>query len=627
MAKKTKPVAPTLNYLLALRTEMETLYSAQDTQIDRLREVRELTRPVPLEDQYKLVSMEVHDPTIADEIQRVVATLTVNPPKLTVTSRTAAGDKGQTNATLREHATEEILRSAGQRIPGSDTFTAIVDGASGDGGAWHKLVFDKDTWETRYALTRKQFQTAAQFDEATEEAKRLDGQPFVWVCCDARTVYPVWQSGRLGEILEVTQRPMSATFRQYRLGQNDSGDIVSEELALGTKSVAATSSVTFLEHWDDTWVSYAVVGKNVKGDPTGQVVQQWQHGYGRLPYFFAPGLWMNHWRNRKVGWSIAEAKRFLVEYRSFLWTLHAQLAARDTLTPLFRALPDTSAPIMGDDGKPVTKEAETWTLGAIYNGLPGEQLAPIPFAPTAASLKEEVALVSEAIEKLESPRVNANIGSGLEGAGFAINQILAEARIRHDPIAQSVERSMEDLTRFMWSLIKNKVKEKVWVYRSGGDSGWIGLGPEDIEAPVSIEWKLDPALPSGKLVEVRMWTERLKDGTAHLDQVIEALGDNPDEIRRGRAIDRMRQSEWYQRLLDMTILQELGRGDLLAMANEAQQVAMSGQLAAAPSGMGTQGIPDMGQAAAQGVVNSPNTDTSPGVVVPQQSAVAGAGLA
>src|SRR5919202_56807 len=76
---------PSLEYLLSLKTEKLAEYAADDAQIDRMRQVRTLTRPVALDDRFRLVDVEVRDPTIADEVQRVVATLSLNPPKLQVT--------------------------------------------------------------------------------------------------------------------------------------------------------------------------------------------------------------------------------------------------------------------------------------------------------------------------------------------------------------------------------------------------------------------------------------------------------------------------------------------------------------------------------------------------------------
>jgi hypothetical protein len=670
---------PDERYLLALRDETRDQYLNQDEQIDRMREQRTLQAKVPVPPEIMLVPLEIRDPSIADEIQRVVATLINQPPHLTVVPGKEGVESLKRNATEREHWTEEILRVAGSREPGPDTLTRVVDSVAGDGGGVTKFTFANDLWDERYALRlsgydddetplteeeeaeleanrpqgKKPKKTAKDdglvsrdYIESVEARKKEAGPPFRWTCPDIRTVYPVFEGGKVGEVIEVTNRPLNACFRKYRLGHDKQGNIVSEELAErvpppegtppGVGSLVSndspTGSVDFIEHWDDEWVTYYVCGINATNKATGKIVQQWRHGYGRIPYFFAPGLWMNWWRNRKVGWSVSETKRWLVEYRSYLWTIHAQQAARDTLPPVDVEIPDGAAQIRGDDGSP--KITETYQLGKMYYGPPGTKRVPWQFPQVAASLREQIALVTEAIDRLSVPRIEGNLG-GIEASGFAINQVLAEARIRFDPLSKSIEKMLEDVTRFCWHLVRTKVGEKVWVYTGGKKSGWKGMGPQDLKADVRIEWKLDPTLPSAALIESRYHVEQVKAGFESMDQAIEKQGRNPDEVRFGIALDKMRASDWYQQYEQAYVLAEVGQGDLLEQqkeAEQAEQLAMQGSLQpqlpgpgapganpmAAPGGMGTPQIPDMqkmlmaqGGVGAEGVEMAGATETGP----------------
>lgn len=714
---------PDERYLLALRDETRDGYQNQDEQIDRLRELRTMQKPVPVPPELRLVPIEIRDPTIADEMQRVVATLVNQPPHLTVTPGREGVESAKRNATEREYFTEELLRIAGAREPGPDTLQRCADAVVADGGGVTKLTFARDLWDERYSLRLAGYDVADEepedkdepdgadeddgpseednrpegrkprlarkgedgldgksYLERAEDVKKGAGPPFRWTAPDIRTVYPVFQGNEVGEVIEVTTRPINATFRKYRLGYDEHKNIVAEELAErnpvlegvqpGSGSLvtsdAPQGSVDFIEHWDDEWVTYLVCGQNHSGQTSGKVVQQWRHGYGRHPYFFAPGLWMGWWRNRKVGWSVGETKRWLVEYRSYLWTIHAQQAARDTLPPVDVEVPDGAAPIRGDDGRPRTQES--YQIGKMYYGAPGTKRTPWHFPEVAASLREQITLVTEAIDKLSIPKLESNLG-GMEASGFAINQVLAEARLRYDPLGQSIERMLDEVTRFVWHLIRTKVREKVWVYTSGRQSGWKGMGPLDLKTDVRIQWKLDPTLPSAALIESRYHVEQVKAGFESMDQAIEAQGRNADEVRYGQSLDRMRQAEWYQKYEDAAVLAEVGQGDMLEAAEEAamaEQLAATGQAGAppglpnpaapqngippnAPGGMGTPGVPDMqqmlmapGGVGAEGVqLNSggnevpmntngmpgaPNGSVpgvGPGAVVPQASAAAG----
>jgi hypothetical protein len=172
----------------------------------------------------------------------------------------------------------------------------------------------------------------------------------------------------------------------------------------------------------------------------------------------------------------------------------------------------------------------------------------------------------------------------------------------------------------LWDLARFKVKERIYVgYSPEGDqdsygkSGYIALDPDDFERPVRIKWEVQQQLPTDDMLRARYAHERLSAGTWGTDEAIEYLGDNADEVRRSRERDRIRQSPQYQQWLDQQIFMFAGRGDILAKAQDAEQLALEGQLAntmqpgLGPGGPGTpapgvfegqNAVPDMGALAA-----------------------------
>lgn len=677
VSQKSKAVtvkSPDIEYLLALKQELSEMYADQDRQISASRQMAEMTFAVPVDDAHRLCDIEIRDSTIADERLRAVATLTINPFHVEVTPARPV-DVAQHNATLRSKFSEEVMRVSGTRTPGVDTYSAAVDACSGDGGAWTKFLFTHDIWDARYAikLPKIEKQVAAayrkgrdkdeaaveletemeladismlaadKFNELTEDAKKAAGPPFTWVCCDTLSIYPVYRGGKLAEMLEIQQRPRSSTFRQYRLGYNADGAIVPEELAQGGAQ-RGPKTVTYMELWTDEECIVAIVG-DAGSNSGGQIVKRWKHRYGQVPYFFAPGLQYNYWRNRKVGWSIGQTKAFLVQYRSFLWTLHAQVAYRDALPTIVRETTNPDQTVIGVDGMPTgeARNNEHWNPREIINLAPGEKLTPLQFPPVAASLREEIQLISEAIDRLDTPRVQSNIGSGMEGAGFAINQILTEAKTRFNPIVLSLEAMIRDVIKFMWKLIRTVVEENVWVYRQSEAGGWLCAGKDDLADTVAMSVHLDPEQPSAKLIETRYWNERVQGGTCSLDQAIEGQGGSPDEVNRGKAVDRMRKTDWYIKLQDQAVLDQGGLGDL---TKQAQQIAQTGILPGMPGGgvpgmppgmaapVGMAGMsPDPGNLALSpsesganpmpGPANGSVSGAGPGMVIPTQGAAAG----
>jgi hypothetical protein len=402
-----------------------------------------------------------------------------------------------------------------------------------------------------------------------------------------------------------------------------SGRIVPEELgqSMNRGAITTGSSVRFIEHWDATFCTYAVVGSPLAGtsEPNGQIVQQWRHGYERPPYFQSYGVMFGYWRNRKVGWGVCEAKRWMVEFYSFLLTIAAQAVARDTMTSFTRTAPDPGVALLGTDGQPTAKE--NYELGVIYPLLPGQKMEPLITPQVAETLKFLMPLVREMISKLDSPSFNGQL-SGLDASGFAINQAISLGKVRYAPLCHNLERYLKEKTEFLWYLARKKVRESIFVF-AGGKDGWMSAAPEDLAATVEIQWTVDPEQPSDVLIRQRALIEGLQAALVSLDQAREELGRNPDEVRLGLAMDEIRASPSYKALLHGMAEQEIGRGDL-AVAAEAQQVAQTGVVTPA---MGSAGLPDAGRAATPGLAPMGAPSGSPsGVIVPGAGAAATAGV-
>jgi hypothetical protein len=258
--------------------------------------------------------------------------------------------------------------------------------------------------------------------------------------------------------------------------------------------------------------------------------------------------------------------------------MHAQYVARDLLSPLVTYGDSTAAPVIGDDGKPRDRDPGPLP-GEVINLGPGRQMQRINY-PDASTLEKHMQLIDNAIKELESPRVTTL--SGMEGAGFAISQVLSYSRTRVGPIVNNIQELLKRQTEKLWDLAQNKVQEKIWVGYTGqvnkSGSGYVGLGPDDFARPVKIRWDVQQELPTDDLIKARYAHERLQAGTWGSDEAVEYLGDNPDEIRRSKARDRIRQSPEYQKWLDNQVFQFAGRGDILGLASQAQSLAQNGQL-------------------------------------------------
>jgi hypothetical protein len=606
--------APDSSYILDLMTELGDSFRQQDQDIDEMRSVREMKVPAMAEadSRYVMVHVDPRDPDITEEAFQQTAILTLERPKLSIVG--GEGDTAQTVASKLEHWTEETFWQCGTREPGADTMTQVTDACLNDGGGWAKLLWAADLWQSRYDVPSPQKGESTdayqQYDKLTEEAKKKAGPPFVWAYVDPRTIYPQRSGGKLDEVIETTEVTLRHAFRKYRLGRNSEGDIVPEELgsvtlprdssSAGTRDPLAT--VQFIEHWDKTWVSYMVAGRNFSNQRTGQIVKQFRHKYPfGVPYDYAPGLTMSWMRDRKVGWGIGRTKLWLVKYRAYLRSMHANYVARDLLSPLVTYGDSPAAPVGTGDGLPREQTDLALHPGEILNLPPGRQLQRIEYAD-ASTLEKHMSLIDQAIRDLESPRVTTL--SGMEGAGFAISQILSFTRTRVGPVRHGLEALLRGQTEKLWCLVREhpNINEKVWVFYGGNEVGsekaateFIGFGPDDLNRPMHIKWEVQAQLPTDEMIQARYAHERLAAGTYGKDEAVTFLGDNPDEIRRSIARDRIRSSTAYQKWLDSEVFMNAGRGDLLQKAQDAEQLALQGQLA----GAGAPGLPPGGPPGAQ----------------------------
>lgn len=575
MAERSLP-PPTQDYLDDLESDLTNQFHEDDERIDALRAQREMTVPAMTgaDRKYTLVEVDPRDPDIAEEAFQQTAIFTSERPKLHLKSQES--DDAQTRASQREHWTEAVLQECGTRDSGLDAMDAVIDHTLNDGGGWSKLLWIADAWDHRYALEAPSSTASAKawedYDKATEEAKQLAGPPFAWMAVDPRTVYPVRSGGRLCEVLELTSRPARTTLRRYGLARDTQGNIVAEQLGQPQPRDSVTTglaSITFREHWDEQWATYSVSGKNSTGKHTGQIVKQFRHGYPfGVPYDFAPGLWMAHWKNKKVGWGISQTKLWLVQYRQYLRAMHAQYVARDLLAPQQMSGGVDAAQMVGDDG--IVRYPGPMP-GELLVNPPGRTIAPITY-PDPGSLERHMQLIDNAINQLESPKVT-QLG-GLEGAGFAISQVLSYSRVRVTAPRNGLERLLKGQTEKLWALVDAKVQEKVWVGWMGeGSRGFIGLAPSDFQRPVQIQWEVQQSLPTDDAMRARYAHERLQAGTWGMDEAVEYLGDNPDEIRRSKARDRIRATPQYEQWLDQQVFMNAGAGDMLAKAKMAMGMA------------------------------------------------------
>ena len=372
----------------------------------------------------------------------------------------------------------------------------------------------------------------------------------------------------------------------------------------------------FVIHVNAQWITHLIARNGAAIVPTGArgKAMQWRHGYGFVPYFSSLGLTKNHERGRVVTWSISETKRYLVEYHSYLRTVFAYLAMRDAMPPLYEAAPDPATALTGDDQTPATPSV--YELGVTYHGQPGQTLQAIQFPDNADKIQLEIAQADKDIQALSPPKMTGSMGD-LGGAGFAISTVLSEYKMRYAQLRAGIERHLREVTLRLWDLIA-QIDEPVYLFGRGQDVGWLKAEAATFAAPADVRWELVPETPSAKIIEERYWASRVQNGSASRRMMIEALGSNVDEVRRGRALDRIEETPWFLQAEEAEVLAQMGRGEWAKMNQQSDQMvalqqqmaAQGGQAGAGPFGQG--GTPGPGSDAGNLALSPNGAGAQPG---------------
>jgi len=630
---RPKPAPIAEHELNAAISELIDFYRTQDSAIEDVREVVEGRNAVPVDDAYKTTGFVVRDPSVTDHVLTKSAELTVNRPKLQLTYGEGKGDETQAHQKLiakLEPAFESlILDDAGKQ---GETYARVGGSLCQDGGAWSSLIVDLDAWKgpgNRYSIKLKKFSdddgypvtagaksAESKYIEKTDEAKRRARSVLKWQYHDPKTVYPVWLGDdELGAMFVVTERPKWTTLSEYGLTLDAAGNIVDVAVGQATQQNAphpVGEKIRCVAHWTAKSVTYFVSsGKAVRK------VDGWDHNYGFVPFAWSFGWRLPHWSNIKTGWGSASVLLQTVKYVSYLKTLHANLAAASVAPPYKRTVPEGGDVVRDKAGKPV--EVTLLPVNGVLNLQPGEDIAPIAQADPNPHIREQIAMEMQRLQELRGPVASGNLNDAQNG--FAIESVKSDRTVKSSPFTSGLQGHLEQVTRMAFRLIREKIKETVWVKpRMDKPTGHMAISPDDLTDEPLIHWDISPEQPAGAIVEGRYWHERLQAGTAGPDQAITAMGDNPADVYEDQLRAEVRKDPVIHQLALAETFAEYARGDLLARFGQLQQMVASGQVP--PGGGGAMGLGQggmVGDAGAQAM--SPNGQGA----TPQTAQAAGIG--
>jgi hypothetical protein len=639
----------TLDFVADLRSQFET----RDKIYRDIDEVIFLEQAVNIPENYKASAIEVRSPYPRHIANQITASLSINNPRVHF-DPVKFGDTGENEAAHRSRFFEASwLRQ--QREKRRRIFRLFMDSVVTKGDGILKTIERKHRAWAKYTpysqdlLKRLDEQVrSGQLDEdsrtriwdaSTEEMKRKLPYPIETTEIPPESFY--YQKGEDGfvRVAEIAAVPYYQTLLQYGATLNGRGQVVSYddiasyplpadrwgEIYGSASSLGNLQTIERIEVWDLTHCRIILRGpgdfapKGFKGAGSGLMVREWEHGYGDLdlgvlrgPYFHAPGILTSSREPHKAHLSVLFAYRHLFPLLNSLLTMQSQAAfafsypAYRRTTPPAYNIPESP---FGVDASEIAGARERIVPGAIFP----HDIAPMDQPKTSVDLDKAIQFVKAMID-LALPDTIQGAVTG-EMAGYTLNQAAHLATLTWGPIVENVQDCLSDRVGWESRLIDEHIGETVYVWgraasvrKSGGSqqakTGWIGLGPKDIDGVHNYEVTLEPATINTDQLELRVLRDELDMRLIDPAEAVRSRGRNPVEVERAWLLYELKQDPEIRNNLKQRIFQDLGtieQQTMEALGPDGQPAPVSGQPTGATPGV-SQGLPTTGFVPQQGAV-------------------------
>lgn len=389
------------------------------------------------------------------------------------------------------------------------------------------------------------------------------------------TVYPrgsVWNPLAVYEVKEIEEDELLLQFPD--LTRDSQGRLTSGPPTVSgipgqppqkTRNNKTGQSYTFVEYWDRQWcvqvVSSAVNWK--KNPPV--VLDTWEHGFGRVPYFAIPAF------ETEVP---DEDKKF----ESPLDSLYAEAGRHNTLItmdmnvahlvsyPSWQLInKEGQDQILDDTGKPKTHI--DFEPGRFFQNAPGQVVEPLPMAK-GNDLARQVVQSFELVKQYSLSPVSKGISPGADTANSAVATLQRLQRSNLDPLVENQSWAARELYRFWLTRIKQDVKQTV--YATDPKLGETqSLAPEQVVS-TNIQAKVLPDTGSDALIEEKQAAEMTQLHLITPLEFHERRGkENPEEYVRAQVMWDV--FEQLKPSLAQQVLANLGNSDAIARMVAANQ--------------------------------------------------------
>jgi hypothetical protein len=519
-------------YTRELAEYLKTYFSAQKRQIEHTRALRALLHTVNVPEVYRTTAQVIKTPVLADMVQRLTATLTVNYPTWRRTP-IGASDKAQDQSSL----VEKWLTAAHRRMEDESNrsvFRQVMSAAIGDGMGVMQYTWLPENW--------KGFPRKAEEEQGKDYLARTDEYtmsrpfPFGWRDVDPLSFFVYEPNEGDAEVLVIQRLPLAPTASRLGVRRDDSKKWVKAGAgkAVPPNWSGAGEDVEVICHWSKTQVCWQIDGDYARTDP---------NPWGEVPFVWFSGLSSHENTPERAFLPVAFAFEHLIPLLDSLLTMKSNWMYLSAFPQQVLKLSNTRLQGMATSlGVPEQRTANlpTIELGKVLTLYEGEDHGFSSPPPVGTDLNQMIQLVMGLID-------NAGIGQVLKGSspggdptGYLYQQMVQAARLTYEPITANFRQAGRKGGSLLLKGVDRLAKRAVAVYgddpKDSERQKWLMLGPKDLGGNYNVDCEMEPLLPSNKILEGQFGLQQYSAGAismqTHREDFLHLAEPEREEKRR-----------------------------------------------------------------------------------------------
>lgn len=402
------------------------------------------------------------------------------------------------------------------------------------------------------------------------------------------TAYPqgnIYDPDRFYEIKEVPERDLMDAYGVTKNSDGSYSKITEATTSPAGYAPSASGSETMVkvvEYWDREWCLIVAEQTKTKWMGTRQVktgflLTEWEHGWGRVPYFARPAYVTDQLAEDKKFAGPLDAVYTEMPSHKRLRVMGFSVAYQTAFSPLQIITKEQGDLILDENQKALTfLELEP---GKARQMAPGQQIMTIPQSPEVRNLFEEISASQARIEHYSLSPVSKGVAPGADTANAALSNLHRFQLSTLDPMAQQASRQASAMYRFWLERIQ-EMQERVYVFDEGNDQ-YLSLGPDEIVS-VNVQAKVTPDQGQFALLIEKHAAELKQLGLITLQDMYTMWGkENPEEYVLELKAEKLAES--LEPVVNQQIINDLGMMD--AVNAMIQQNAQSGSARDAVAGL------------------------------------------